>query len=149
MCPRVFLKLQINILIPLSKFPLLYSCLSKWYLCSSSCSDQETWNNLDNSPYLWKMYLKKYVHDLIISHFSPVQSNHQQLCFLWSALFFFGKLVNTWCPRLNCAAPSPPKASLVAQLVKNLPAMRETWVQSLDWNDLLERGNATHSSILA
>ena len=40
-------------------------------------------------------------------------------------------------------------ASLVAQLVKNLPAMQETWVQSLDWEDPLEKGKATHSSILA
>ena len=39
--------------------------------------------------------------------------------------------------------------SLVAQLVKNLPAMRETWVQSLGWQDPLEEGKATHSSILA
>ena len=37
----------------------------------------------------------------------------------------------------------------VAQLVKNLPAMRETWVESLDWEDPLEEGIATHSSILA
>ena len=40
-------------------------------------------------------------------------------------------------------------ASLVAQTVKDLPAMRETWVQSLGWEDPLEKGNATHSSILA
>ena len=40
-------------------------------------------------------------------------------------------------------------ASLVAQLVKNLPAMRETWVRSLGWEDPLEEGKATHSSILA
>ena len=40
-------------------------------------------------------------------------------------------------------------ASLVAQLVKNLPAMRETWVRSLSWEDPLEKGNATDSSILA
>ena len=39
-------------------------------------------------------------------------------------------------------------SSLVAQLVKNPPAMRETWVQSLDWEDPLEMGKATHSSIL-
>ena len=39
--------------------------------------------------------------------------------------------------------------SLVAQLVKNLPVMRETWVQSLGWEDSLEKGKATHSSILA
>ena len=40
-------------------------------------------------------------------------------------------------------------ASLVAQLVKNLPAMQETWVRSLGWEDPLEKGKATHSSILA
>jgi len=38
--------------------------------------------------------------------------------------------------------------SLVAQLVKNLPTMPETWVQSLGWEDALEKGTATHSSIL-
>ena len=41
------------------------------------------------------------------------------------------------------------KASLVAQMVKNLPAMKETWVQSLGWEDPLEKEMATHSSILA
>ena len=41
------------------------------------------------------------------------------------------------------------RALLVAQTVKNLPAVRETWVQSLGWEDLLEEGMATHSSILA
>ena len=40
-------------------------------------------------------------------------------------------------------------ASLVAQLVKNLLAMWETWVQFLGWEDLLEKGRITHSSILA
>ena len=40
-------------------------------------------------------------------------------------------------------------ASLVAQLAKNLPAMWEIWVQSLGWEDPLEKGKATHSTILA
>ena len=40
-------------------------------------------------------------------------------------------------------------ASLVAQLLKNLPAMRETWVRSLGWENPLEKGKATHSSITA
>ena len=40
-------------------------------------------------------------------------------------------------------------AFLLAQLVKNVPAMQETWVQSLGWEDPLEKGRATHSSILA
>ena len=43
----------------------------------------------------------------------------------------------------------PTELPLVAQLVKNLPAMRETWVQSLGWEDSLEKGKATHSNILA
>ena len=41
------------------------------------------------------------------------------------------------------------RASLVAQLVKNLPAVWETQVQSLGWEDPLEKGMATHSSVLA
>ena len=40
-------------------------------------------------------------------------------------------------------------ASLVAQLVKNLPAMQETWVRTLGWEDPLEKGMATGSSVLA
>ena len=38
---------------------------------------------------------------------------------------------------------------LVAQTVKNLPAMQETWVQSPCWEDSLEKGKASHSSIVA
>jgi hypothetical protein len=41
------------------------------------------------------------------------------------------------------------RASLGAYLVKNPPAMQETWVRSMDWEDPLEKGMATHSSILA
>ena len=60
-----------------------------------------------------------------------------------------------------CSLPAKPRgkpdeygyykyrASLVAQQVKNLPKMRETWVRSLCWEDPLEKGKATHSSILA
>ena len=45
--------------------------------------------------------------------------------------------------------PLPLGASLVAQRLKCLPAMQETWVQSLGWEDPLEKEMATHSSILA
>ena len=41
------------------------------------------------------------------------------------------------------------RASLVAQMVKKLPVVQETWIQSLGWKDPLEKGMATHSSILA
>ena len=42
-----------------------------------------------------------------------------------------------------------PRASLMAQLVKNPPAMWETWVRSVGWKDPLEKRKAIHSSILA
>ena len=52
---------------------------------------------------------------------------------------------------LNCVPPPKKtyRASLVVQLVKNPPAMQETWVPSPDCEDPLEEGMATHSSILA
>ena len=49
--------------------------------------------------------------------------------------FFWGTKVNNW-------------ASLVAQLVKNPPAMQKTWVRSLSWEDPLKKGKTTHSNIL-
>ena len=47
------------------------------------------------------------------------------------------------------AAAFLQRASLVAQTVKNLPAIQETWVRSLHWEDPLEKGMATHASLLA
>ena len=44
---------------------------------------------------------------------------------------------------------SPSGASFVAQLVNNPPAVWETWVRSLGWDDPLEKGKATHSNIMA
>ena len=53
-------------------------------------------------------------------------------------------------PGINPGSPEGKQiVSLVAQLVKNPPAMRETWVRSLGWEDPLEKGKATYSSILA
>ena len=59
-------------------------------------------------------------------------------------------------PRLGKSAgegigysPQYSRASLMAQLVKNLPAMWETWVRSLGWEDFLEKGKTTQSSFLA
>ena len=74
-----------------------------------------------------------------------------------------------WTENLDCSAEDPGsipgwgrsagerigcllqyfQVSLVAQLVKNSPTMQETWVQSLGWGDPLEKGKATHCSILA
>ena len=52
-------------------------------------------------------------------------------------------------PALNADTLSLYGASLVAQMVKNPPSMWETWVRSLGWEDPLEKGKATLSSILA
>ena len=52
-------------------------------------------------------------------------------------------------PVLHCLLEFAQTHSTVAQLVKNPPAMWETWVRSLGWEDPLEKGKATHSSILA
>ena len=52
-------------------------------------------------------------------------------------------------PRVGSSPPELLRASLVAQTVKNLPEMWETWVWSLSWEDSLEKGIATQSSILA
>ena len=73
----------------------------------------------------------------------------------WSILKFTDSLL---CHLHSAAGPIawmfhfryyPFRASLVAHLVKNPPAMRETWLQSLGWEDPLEKGKATYSSILA
>ena len=40
------------------------------------------------------------------------------------------------------------RASLVAQIVKNLPAMQDTWIRPVGWDDPVEKGMATHSSVL-
>ena len=53
------------------------------------------------------------------------------------------KLTEYFCPLISSLA------SLVAQMVKRLPTMREIWVQSLGWEDPLGKEMATHSSILA
>ena len=76
------------------------------------------------------------------------------LCFsLWPLLLPLNLLLlSIWNIRKfseNITALLPLRASLMAQLVKNLPATQETWVQSLGRKDPLEKEMATHSSILA
>ena len=64
------------------------------------------------------------------------KSTHKEFMAVFSVIFEKGQIISKM-------------PSLVAQMVKNLPAMRETWVQSLGWEDPLEEGVPTHSSILA
>ena len=86
-----------------------------------------------------------------------------QIIFFWKLYRWFSNCVTTksWLTRLRiylstiyvyCVLKTSSVllwVSLVLQLVKNLPAVWETWVQSLSWEDLLEKGKATPSSILA
>jgi len=69
---------------------------------------------------------------------------------MWLSVVFF-VLVRNWLSFLDRLITFLPNfgASLVAQMIKSLPAMWETQVQSLGWEDLLEKEMATHSSILA
>ena len=51
--------------------------------------------------------------------------------------------------KYKLSSKAPDWASLVSQMVKNLPARQETWVKSLGWEDLLEESMTTRSNILA
>ena len=64
-------------------------------------------------------------------------------------LLTWGMSATVWSFEHSLILPFFGRASLVAQLLKTLPAMQETWVQSLGWEDPLEKGKATHSSTLA
>ena len=77
--------------------------------------------------------------------FSFLLSNSQQInSFVVQTQGFLSFLIFKY----SCA-PLVSWGSVVAQLVKNLPAIWETWDRSLGWEDPLEKGMATHSSILA
>ena len=70
-----------------------------------------------------------------------LKEEKQQKCCILLIFVFFAIESSNLCQTLMMA-------SLVAQLVKNPPVMQETWVGSLGWEDSLEKGKATHSSIL-
>ena len=82
---------------------------------------------LDKQLSLFKNFLT--LRQAIATDFSKISLVNLKICFNWRIITL------QW-------------ASLVAQLIKNPPAMRETWVGSLGWEDPLEKGKATHSSIL-
>ena len=89
------------------------------------------------------LYLCLYIYIYICLYISMYLclSTYINTTFIYTFLNFLGWIY---------IAPTPNyQASLVVQLVKNQPAMRETWVQSLVWEYSLEKGTATHSSILA
>ena len=70
----------------------------------------------------------------------------------WRAVPSPGSATSQGTPAYDAVLTAPHelyRASLVAQMVKNPPTMRETWVLSLSWEELLEKEMTTHSSILA
>ena len=97
-----------------------------------------------------KIYLQKQVVGWIILKVIICQ---QKLCrylfFGWLVAYFLYFIFEFCFCFLSFFFLCYYRASLVAQMVKNLPAMQETWVQSLGWEDPPGKGDATHSSILA
>ena len=59
-----------------------------------------------------------------------------------------GRLQSMGCKQLDTTDLLSAEPSLLAKMVKNPPAMQETWVLSLGWEDSLEKGKATHSRLL-
>ena len=73
---------------------------------------------------------------------------------LWKRRLCIDDLPSVVCPVLNCRCGNSKNVTMsyrsgLAQMVENLPAMWETWVRSLGWEDPLKEDIATHSSILA
>ena len=75
--------------------------------------------------------------------FDKSQNNN----FIWQTICTLQNFIYTY-NQINIPVTYKKARSPVAQLVNNLPAMQETPVLSLGWEDLLEKGMATHSSIL-
>ena len=82
--------------------------------------------------------------DTVIRLWLLFQENGNHMCF-----FPFEPVSFPWSLSRFCISLVILQDSLVAQTVKNLPEMQVTWVQFLGWEDPLEKGMATHSSILA
>ena len=89
--------------------------------------------------WFWKHWNKMF-------HFSLHLKKKWMLSFL-SSLISCGLFFSSWCRGGFCGPISDGGTSLM--LVKDLPAMQETWVRSLGWEDPMEEGLATHSCILA
>ena len=85
--------------------------------------------------FLWKIHFNKSIHAHLFDYMIYVES-HKSYTKEKELMFHIYAYIHTW-------------VSLVAQSVKNLPAMQVTWVWSLGWEDPLEEGMATHSSSLA
>ena len=118
--------------------------------------------------YRWILYqlshqgspLQKLLEHIFVTCLSPwiVLVLYSYFCSIYLQTVLFSLLCRKHSPMPTCSRGSvnvflnewnPCWASLVAQLIKNPPAMQETWVRSLGWEDPLENGKASPSSILA
>ena len=123
-----------------------HKILNRVVICFSYCSAQSClsdWTEL-NMLYdcctIAALYSAKEGKSLGISSSKNWHKENEVLC----ALICWRTRQNAW----DLASSSLYIRVPVAQLIKNLHAMRETWVQSLGWEDLLEKEKPTHSSIL-
>ena len=95
-------------------------------------------------PFWHYIIVWAFLHFLFSAHSATSQLQPWDLPFLQAWLLVVENA--TWKLTHGLATPLP---FLVAQMIKNLPAVQETWVRSLGWKDPLEKGMSTHSSILA
>ena len=113
---------------------IIKNTLLRWVLLLSSCNLWRTWGlarlaRISNVCKMTQLEVKP--------RWSYSASSFLTIDWRWWFLFIYFEY------------SSNGRASLVVQVVKNLPSVKETWVQSLGWEDLLEKGMASHSSILA
>ena len=122
---------------------ILWHCLSlglKWKVTFSSL--------VATAEKSWKQIMGIDLHFLSIMCFFPANQKNSGGCHIQTKLFIkFLFYIEDNLPTILILQKKG--ASLVAQMVKNPPAMQEIWVQSLGWEDPLEKGMATHSNILA
>ena len=99
--------------------------------------------------HLDRLLFKTSVLSILVSIYNQFTHESKLVCLKHKMILFFLGILPSWPCQILPMDSSFFRASFVAQLVKNPPAMWETWVQSLGWEDSLEKQKATHASILA
>ena len=120
--------------------PLLYQTKGRWKDTAPAMS----YNGHHNRQLFWMSFMEMATHSSVLAWRIPGMEEPGGLPSLGSH-----RVGHDWSDLAAAAAAAPSWAFLVAQTVKNLPAVWETQVRSLGWEDPLEKGLATHSSILA
>ena len=100
-------------------------------------------NNKSSVP-VWAQIMLKYDHSFKTVVYFVLFLFYILYCYMFLLYWYIFFASHFW---NNLHKFSMVKASLVVQLVKNPPAMQEIWVWSLGWEDPLDKGTATHSSI--